>query len=515
MGDRSRTENAVMADRSGPAPGIQDPKRLPMTVKGVKSDALDFPGEAHRLSGLEGSMTILSLTVAAAVLVAGAQTPAGELAGRWEGRISAGGQSLRIVLNVDAVGGATLDSPDQGVNGLPVSGLSVTGGVVRFSIPAAGGAFEGALADGGRTLNGVLTQGGASLPLVFSRVLELTPSAPPPSLAPEPVAAARPQTPQAPFPYRSEDVVIPTPTPGVQLAGTLTLPEGAGPFPAVLLITGSGQQDRDETVFGHKPFLVLADALSRRGVAVLRVDDRGVGGSTGPAATATSADFAIDAGASFAFLEARPEIAPDRVGLIGHSEGGTIAPLVAQADPRVAFIVMIAGPAVSGGDLLVEQSRAIQQASGVAPAVVDGNVAIQSRIMRAVAADADRPEAAIAAVDAILAEAGQPPAQRQAVAAQLLAPWTRWFIAHDPQPALSALRIPVLAIYGGKDTQVPAAQNAAALRATLASAEIVVLPNLNHLMQPATTGLVAEYGAIATTFDASALTAIVNWVAER
>lgn len=460
-------------------------------------------------------MTLLALTVAAAVSIAGPQTPAGELAGRWEGRITVGSQSLRVVLHVDAVGGATMDSPDQGANGLAVSGLSVQGGVVRFSIPAVGGRYEGALADGGRTLNGALTQGGTSLPLVLSRVLELTPSAPPPVTAPEPMAHARPQTPQAPFPYRSEDVVIPTPAPGVQLAGTLTVPEGPGPFPAVLLITGSGQQDRDETVFGHKPFLVLADALSRRGIAVLRVDDRGVGGSTGPVATATSADFALDAGAAFAFLEARPEIASDRVGLIGHSEGGTIAPLVARADPRVAFIVMIAGPAVSGGDLLVEQSRAIQQASGIAPAVVEGNVAIQDRIMRAVAANAGSADAAIAAVDAVLVEVGQPQAQRQAVAAQLAAPWTRWFIAHDPQPALATLRIPVLAIYGGKDTQVPAGQNATALREILPTAGIVVLSGLNHLMQPATTGLPAEYQGIETTFDPAALTAIVDWVAAR
>lgn len=459
-------------------------------------------------------MTILTLTLAAAVSLAGAQVPAGELAGRWEGRIAVGAQSLRIVLNVDAAGGATIDSPDQGANGLAVNGLSLQGGVVRFAIPAAGGSFEGALVDGGRTLNGVLTQGGASLPLVLSRVMELTPSAPPPTIAPEPVAH-RPQTPQAPFPYRSEDVVIPTPTPGVQLAGTLTLPEGAGPFPAVLLITGSGQQDRDETVFGHKPFLVLADALSRRGVAVLRVDDRGVGGSTGPAATATSADFALDAGASFAFLETRPEIAHDRVGLIGHSEGGTIAPLVAGADPRVAFIVMIAGPAVSGGDLLVEQSRATLLASGLPAAGVEATVALQARVMQAVAQHADSAEAAVAAVDPILAEAGLPEAQRQASAAQLSAPWTRWFVAHDPQPSLAALRIPLLAVYGGKDTQVPAEQNAAALRTVLPSAEIVVLPNLNHLMQPGTTGLVAEYGTIETTFDPSALTAIADWVAAR
>jgi pimeloyl-ACP methyl ester carboxylesterase len=437
-------------------------------------------------------MTMLSLTLAAAVSIAGAQTPAGELAGRWEGRLNVNGQSLRVVLNVDAVGGATIDSPDQGVTGLPVSGLSVQGGVVRFAVPAAGGGFEGTLADGGRTLTGVLTQGGASLPLVLSRVMELTPSAPP-TLAPSPVAL-RPQTPQAPFPYRSEDVVIPTPTPGVQLAGTLTLPEGPGPCPAVLLITGSGLRDRDETIFGHKPFLVLADALTRRGVAVLRVDDRGAGGSTGPVAAATSAN---------------------RIGLIGHSEGGTIAPLVAGADPRVAFIVMIAGPAVSGGDLLVEQSRAIQQASGLPPATIETNVALQARIMAAVAANAGSAQAVVAAVEPILAESGLPQAQRQAGAAQLSIPWTRWFVAHDPQPSLRALHVPVLAIYGGKDTQVPAAQNAPVLRTLIPSADVVVLPNLNHLMQPADTGLVAEYATIETTVDPQALKTIVDWVAAR
>ena len=461
-------------------------------------------------------MTILALTLAAAVSIAGAQTPAGELAGRWEGRVNVGGQSLRVVLNVDAVGGATIDSPDQGVNGLPVSGLSVQGGVVRFAVPAAGGSFEGTLTDAGRTVNGVLSQGGASLPLVLTRVMELARSAPPPPPVITPAAApSRPQTPVPPFPYRSQDVVIATPTPGVQLAGTLTLPEGAGPFPAVLLITGSGQQDRDETVFGHKPFLVLADALTRRGVAVLRVDDRGVGGSTGPVAEATSADFAVDAEASVAFLEARADIAHDRIGLIGHSEGGTIAPLVAGADPDVAFLVMIAGPAVSGGDLLVEQSRAIQQASGLPPATVEANVALQARIMAAVAANAGSARDVAAAVDPIFAEAGLPEAQRQAAAAQVSAPWTRWFVAHDPRPSLAALHIPVLALYGGKDAQVPAEQNATALRAILPSAEIVVLPNLNHLMQPAVTGLPAEYAGIATTLDPQALKTIVDWVAVR
>jgi pimeloyl-ACP methyl ester carboxylesterase len=250
-------------------------------------------------------------------------------------------------------------------------------------------------------------------------------------------------------------------------------------------------------------------------VAVLRVDDRGAGGSTGPVAAATSADFAIDAEASVAFLGGRSDIAANRIGLIGHSEGGTIAPLVAGADPRVAFIVMIAGPAVSGGDLLVEQSRAIQQASGLPPATIETNVALQARIMAAVAANAGSAQAVVAAVEPILAESGLPQAQRQAGAAQLSIPWTRWFVAHDPQPSLRALHVPVLAIYGGKDTQVPAAQNAPVLRTLIPSADVVVLPNLNHLMQPADTGLVAEYATIETTVDPQALKTIVDWVAAR
>lgn len=449
---------------------------------------------------------MIHLTLAAAVAIAGAQTPATELAGQWEGGIAAGGQTIRVVLRVDDAGGAVLDSPDQGAFGLSVTDLSVEGGVVRFAVPAAGGRFEGALAQDGTTLTGALVQGAASMPLVLRRTAAVPPAAPTPPL--------RPQMPAPPFPYRSEDVVIETPTPGVRLAGTLTLPEGAGPFPAALLITGSGVQDRDETILGHKPFLVIADALTRRGVAVLRVDDRGAGGSTGPM-DGTSADFAVDAGASVAWLAGRPDIAVDRIGLIGHSEGGTIAPLVAGADPRVAWIVMIAGPAVPGGDLLVEQSRSIQQASGLDPAVVEANVAVQARIMAAAAENADSAEAVNAAVVTALDGSPLTEAQRRSAAAQLSAPWTRWFIAHDPRRALAGLRIPLLALYGGKDTQVTAAQNAPALRAAMPSAEVVVLPNLNHLMQPATTGLLAEYGSIETTFDPEALAVMVDWVVAR
>jgi len=331
-----------------------------------------------------------------------------------------------------------------------------------------------------------------------------------------PAALVRPQNPQPPFPYRVEEVTFDA-AEGVHLAGTLTLPEGQGPVPAVLLITGSGAQDRDETVFGHKPFLVLADALSRRGVAVLRVDDRGVGGSTGPMENVTTADFAEDAAGALTWLAARPDIDPARIGLIGHSEGGTIAPLVAgdeaAADP--AFVVLIAGPAVSGGEVLTEQSRRFQTARGIDPAVVEANAALQTRLMQTVAANAADGEATAAAVRALLIGADVPAAAVEQGVQQTSAAWTRWFVAHDPRPSLAALDVPLLAIYGGKDVQVPADQNATALREALPAAEIVVLPDLNHLMQTAGTGLPDEYAQIEETIDPEALRIIVDWVAAR
>lgn len=438
-------------------------------------------------------------TVAVAFSPAQATTPASDLAGTWEGPLAVGGQSIRVVFRVRPDGTAVMDSPDQGARDIPVDTPMIEGGVVRLTVPALGSKFEGRRSDDGEMITGVLAQGGVTLPLVLTRL-----------------SMARPQNPVPPYPYRAEEVAFDNAeAPGVRLAGTLTLPEGNGPFPAAILISGSGPQDRDETVFGHKPFAVWTDALTRRGIAVLRYDDRGTAGSTGDFAAATSAGFATDADAAFAYLAARPEIDGRRIGLIGHSEGGTIAPLVAQEGVPVAWVVMLAGPAVSGGALLTEQSRVTQVAMGIAPAVVDANVAIQARIMSAVAENASSADATIAAVDPILAEAGLTEAQRQGQLGQLRGAWSRWFIAHDPGPALAGLDVPLLALYGGKDVQVPADQNAPALSRLKPDAEVVVLPNLNHLMQPATTGLPNEYEAIETTIDPEALATVVNWVAAR
>lgn len=444
---------------------------------------------------------ILTSILAAAAL----QAAAPQLAGQWNGVLSVGGQSLRIVLRVDAAGAAVLDSPDQGASGIPAVGPTLEGGVVRFSVPAVHAAFEGALSADGRTITGALSQGATAMPVVLTRTADTASVAGP----------SRPQTPVAPFPYRSEDVTFRNASAGIELAGTLTLPPGDGPFPAAILITGSGAQDRDETIFNHKPFLVWADALTRRGVAVLRYDDRGVGGSGGGTPDETTADFATDAAAALAYLRTRPEVDGRRIGLIGHSEGGVIAPMAAQEGGEPAWIVMLAGPSVSGGDILVEQQRRLATAAGQSPAQVESGNALQRALMDAVARNKDDAAGAARETEAILVAAGQPQAQAHAAVRPIVSPWYRWFVAHDPAPALAAVHVPLLAIYGGKDLQVPADQNAPVLARLLPAAGIVVLPELNHLMQTAGTGAPSEYGTIEETIAPEALKTVVDWVAAR
>ena len=330
-----------------------------------------------------------------------------------------------------------------------------------------------------------------------------------PGPLPEP---ERPQEPQPPFPYVTEDVTVAAGA--VTLAGTLTRPERPGPFTAVLLITGSGPQDRDETLAGHRPFLLLADTLTRAGYAVLRLDDRGVGNSTGDLQSSTYQDLTADAGAAVDMLQARSDV--DRVGLLGHSEGGYIAPLVAQQDPDIAFVVLMAGPAVPGGQVLERQQQTLLAASG----------APQQQIDAAVTAARERTElvrvqdfaGATAATRAYLEAQGLSPEQIDAQLPALVSPYMRSFLVHDPAPSLAALTAPVLAVYGGKDLQVPADQSVPPLTALLGAnqdATITTIPELNHLMQPAVTGLPGEYQSIETTLSTEFLDLLSQWLAAR
>jgi len=455
---------------------------------------------------------VLGLAISTAVLGGEPNPPAApsrgalaRLEGDWDGSLDTGAVKLRIVLHVhshDGAAQATVDSPDQNANGLPAS-VTLAGDHVSLSAQGAPGAFEGDLSPDGATLAGHWS----AAPLTFVR---RAPGAAAPMLN-------RPQTPVKPYPYREDLVEYDNALAHVRLAGTLTIPQGSGPFPAVVLIAGSGPHTRDESVFGHAVFLVLADHLTRHGIAVLRYDKRGLGGSSGDPATATSRDFAADVEVGLAYLRTRPEIDPRRIGLIGHSEGGLIAPMVAEDDPSLAFLVLMAGSAVPGDQIIMAQSRAIGAAAGAPEAVQDANAAIQRKFLDAVMAARDKAEAEVAA-RAVLKAAGLPEPAIETQARAASSDWYRFFLGYDPAPALRRLRRPILVLIGAKDLQVPPALNLPAFRAALAAdpdAEIRELPGLNHLFQSAGTGAPSEYGDIEETLSPSALEVITKWIRGR
>jgi pimeloyl-ACP methyl ester carboxylesterase len=451
-----------------------------------------------------------------------------ELKGLWEGKLKLGGGiELRMVLRVEPAKAAPgrlapfLDSPDQGSKGIPVTAIGLDASKVSFEVKPLGVAFSGTLNEAGDAISGTFEQGGAKLPLDLKKTEKV-------------VEAKRPQMPAGPFPYTSEEVRVPNPeAEGVTLAGTLTIPEGAGPFPAAVLVSGSGPQDRDETLLGHKPFLVLADHLSRRGIAVLRFDDRGTAASTGDFAAATTADFATDALALVRFLKGRPEIAPGQVGIIGHSEGGLVGPIVAARAPDdVAFLVLLAGPGVPGDEILMRQSHLIALASGTSQSTAEVLQKANARVFKSLrdgatdeALEADfeafkqemedtLPADAIEALEALGGDS--------TIATQLKtlrSPWFAYFLKHDPRPELQRVKCPVLALNGEKDLQVDPEQNLPEIEKALSAAgntrvQTRVLPGLNHLFQPSETGAPSEYGKIETTLDPALLDAVASWLAD-
>lgn len=323
--------------------------------------------------------------------------------------------------------------------------------------------------------------------------------------APAPAAVAPPPYAEVEVSVRHGDVV---------LAGTLTLPPGPGPHPGVVLITGRGPHDRAERG-PHRPFHLLADTLARAGAVVLRTDDRGTGRSTGSLATASYDDLAGDALAGAALLRARPEVDPARVGLLGHSEGGYLAPLAAAGAEEVAFVVTLAGPAVPGADVLVEQARRIRGLPGVGDDPEGYAAFVESFTARLRSGDRDGARAlatrAVAAVDP-----ARPPEQQRADVDALME--RDRFLLHDPAPALRALRVPVLALFGGVDRQVAPEQNEGPMRALLAAdpdATVRTLPGLNHQFQPSATGDPAEYATIPTTIAPEVLDVLTTWMDER
>jgi pimeloyl-ACP methyl ester carboxylesterase len=422
--------------------------------------------------------------------------------GNWHGTLKSSTAELRVGVEISLRPGggyqALLISPDQGSGWLPFDRVVSENGHLVLSGTRVAGRYEGWWDEDQKAFVGEWTQGEV-LPLVLTRG------------KPEP--RLRPQTPKPPFPYSAADVRFDS-APGVRLAGTLTLPPGKGPFPAAVLISGSGAQDRDESTMGHRPFLVLADALTRRGIAVLRTDDRGFGKSTGDFDKATSEDFAADARAAIAYLRSRPEIDGARIGLIGHSEGGMIGPMVAVEDPRVAFVVMMAGPGVPTRDLMPAQREAVARTAGLSPETVASNEVVMGRVEAALAEPKAWDQAKTDATK-VLTDAGMPAASADQTIRQLGSVWYKWFIAYDPRPTLRAVRAPVLALNGDKDVQVVASQNLPSIREALKdnpNAQVVELPGLNHLFQTADTGGPGEYARIEETIAPAALNLITEWV---
>ncbi|HEX8879403.1 MAG TPA: alpha/beta hydrolase [Candidatus Acidoferrum sp.] len=434
--------------------------------------------------------------------------------GVWQAALEANGLRLRFQLHVSHDDQkhlvAALDSPDMGISGLPAVKVSQKLNVFHFEIPVVDGVYEGTINPAKSVITGTWTQGGITRNLTFQRSDQL-------------LELVRPQNPVKPYPYREEQVTFANPKSQVSLAGALTLPPGPGPFPAAILIAESGPQDRDETVAGHRPFLVLADHLTRKGIAVLRYDKRGIGKSTGNFDQATTEDFASDAAAALAYLKSQKEIDARKIGLIGHSEGGIIAPMIASRSSDVAWMVLLAAPGLKGEDVMLLQSELILKAAGF-----DDDRIANARNFNRQSYDLARkekdPQALEAKLTDLIDSAGMsttlPPTTLKPQARMMTSPWFRFFLDYDPVPALEKTRCPVLALNGDKDLQMAPKENLAQIQKALQEGanndfQTKELPGLNHLFQHALTGSPTEYGGIEETFAPEALNTISDWILKR
>ncbi len=444
-----------------------------------------------------------------------------ELAGSWMGKSAA--LNLTLVFNLSEKNNklsATLDSPDQGAKGIPCDQVTVSGNTIIISVSIIGGNYTGTISQDKKSITGTWNQGGTSFDLVLGKGYL-------------PAAKQKPQTPQPPFDYRVEEVEYDNADKTVHLAGTLTYPASGTNFPAAILISGSGQQDRDETLAGHKPFALIADRLTKLGFAVLRVDDRGTGKSTGEVEKASSEDFAKDVALSIGYLKGRKEIDQDRIGLIGHSEGGLIAALVAAERKDIDFMVLLAAPGIKGADLLEAQGEQLNLSSGLSKEAVAAYQPFYRKLIDLSAAGTDSASLARMARQELHAwKAKTDPklvreigfgdmASTEMIFQNLIpgfaAKWMQYFLATDASLLLEKTDAKVLALNGEKDIQVLPATNTEGIREALQKSrsplyEVKVLPGLNHLFQKCTACNLMEYGILEETFSESALDEITGWL---
>jgi len=434
--------------------------------------------------------------------------------GLWQTALETHGMRLRFQLHVshdtDNQLVASLDSLDQSVSGLPAVNVSLKESAFHFEVPAVAGTYDGTLNASKNSLTGKWNQTGAGADLNFTR-------------SDQPLDLRRPQTPAKPYPYREEEVSFTNPTAKVTLAGTLTLPKGSGPFAAALLIAGSGPQDRDDTISNHKPFLVLSDYLTRKGIAVLRYDKRGIPKSTGSLDDATTLDLASDAEAALAYLKSRKDIDPARIGIIGHSEGAIIAPYIASHSKGIPWLVLLAAPATKGEDTLLEQSELIARAGNLTEPQIQASLDFDQAAYDLVREEKDLDklnEKLLNLVKSSGMDSAIPPAALEQQLRTLTSPWFRFFLDYDPLSNLQKTTCPVLALYGQNDLQVPAKVNMPLVQKAFADAgnkdaDIRQLAVLNHLFQHSYSGSPAEYAAIEETFAPEALQVISDWLQPR
>ena len=441
-----------------------------------------------------------------------------EIIGQWHGVLKVQGTQLRLVFNVTKTEtgiSSTMDSPDQGAKGIPMTTTSFENSILKITLASAKIEYEGTLGQD-NVIVGTFKQGGQSFPMNLSKEKI------------EKERLIRPQEPIKPYTYYSEDISFENKKAGISLAGTLTLPSKEGVFPVVILISGSGQQNRDEELLGHKPFLVLSDFLTKSGIAVLRYDDRGTALSKGDFKTATSADFATDVESAIAYLKTRKEINTKNIGLIGHSEGGLIAPMVASRSNDVAFIVLLAGTGIQGDRLLLLQQKLIGKASGISDDDLQKSELTNRKVFDIVNKSSNLEKLNLDLTNYIKQtlnhnpNAGKPAGMSDdefvnLQVKQIANPWMQYFIKYNPAPTLEMVKCPVLAINGEKDLQVPPKENLEAIKSALSKGgnkkvTTKVLPNLNHLFQECKTGSPDEYATIEQTFSPTALSEILKWL---
>jgi len=464
---------------------------------------------------------ILTLLISVSNTTAGQDREAKEkLAGSWMGRLESGVMYIRLVFNIhlndrDTLT-ASLESPDQGSVIIPVGLVEYREDSVFIEAAIIGGRYSGIVKDD-KNIEGTWEQMGIKYPLNMEK-------------QDAPFKLNRPQEPQPPFPYITEEVRFRNEKAGITLAGTLTIPEGTGPFPAAILISGSGPQNRDEEIMGHKPFAVIADHLTRNGIAVLRYDDRGVGKSEGNYSTATSADLATDAEAASIFIESHHLIDKARTGFIGHSEGGLIAPMVASVKPATAFIVSLAGPGVKGEELLLKQAEEISLAMGNSKEDAEIAKSINQKLYKIMRKYPDSRKAETKLVRTMTKELRKIGVEDEVIKERinnlkltLLGDsygWFRFFIMSEPSDYWSKVTCRVLILNGEKDLQVNPAINTEGIARALTrggntSHTVRILPGLNHLFQNSTTGLPGEYGTIEETFSDEVLRIIADWIVKN